>query len=121
MYQGARICVAEVWKPVVGYEGLYAVSNFGDIRNVRRGWNMNGEDRTKVVNVGDSGGHLYVTLYKENRGKRRHVAQHVLEAFVGPRPEGCGALHVFPDPEDNCVWNLFWGDQLANIGGVSNP
>lgn len=30
------------WKPVVGYEGLYEVSDYGDIKSLRR-WTHNGK------------------------------------------------------------------------------
>ena len=30
----------EIWKPVVGYEGLYEVSNFGTVKNIKKGKTM---------------------------------------------------------------------------------
>ena len=57
-------------------------------------------------------GHLYVSI----RGVRRYVHQLVLEAFVGPRPEGMESRH-FPDrdPANNRVENLSWGTHQQNI------
>jgi hypothetical protein len=28
------LCIEEVWKPVVGYEGLYEVSNLGKVKSL---------------------------------------------------------------------------------------
>lgn len=48
-------------------------------------------------------------------GKTRKVHVAVLEAFVGPRPEGMQALHNNGDPSDNTVENLRWGTASDNM------
>lgn len=57
-------------------------------------------------------GHLSVRL----RGVRRYVHQLVLEAFIGPCPDGMEARH-FPDrnPTNNAASNLLWGTHRQNI------
>ena len=36
----------EIWKEIVGYEGLYEISNYGKVKNIRTGrlllFNLNG-------------------------------------------------------------------------------
>lgn len=44
----------------------------------------------------------------------RTVQSLVLEAFVGPRPEGLLALHRNDDCRDNRVENLYWGTRTDN-------
>ena len=44
----------------------------------------------------------------------RLVHRLVLEAFVGPRPEGMVARHLNGDPGDNRLENLAWGTQSEN-------
>ena len=40
----------------------------------------------------------------------------VLEAFIGPRPEGWWGLHRDDDPLNNSVDNLYWGTPDQNVG-----
>src|SRR5690348_13366812 len=61
-------------------------------------------------------GHQRVCLCKDGKVYKRLVHHIVLEAFVGPCPEGLEACH-FPDrnPANNHVTNLRW-DSHANNG-----
>jgi hypothetical protein len=60
-------------------------------------------------------GHLRVTLFVDGISVRRLVHHLVLEAFVGPRPEGMEACH-FPDwnPANNSASNLRWDTKQGN-------
>lgn len=62
------------------------------------------------------GKHLYVNL-RNDGGKRRtrYVHQLVLEAFVGPRPEGQEVRHLNDEPKDNRLVNLAYGTASANM------
>ncbi|HBQ0498342.1 TPA: hypothetical protein L7J05_003904 [Klebsiella pneumoniae] len=78
---------SEIWKPVVGYEGRYEVSNFGNIRslsNYRKGLFHN-----NIAHFIQNKGYHYVSI-RDASGKSKRLAVHriVLEAFVGPRPDG---------------------------------
>lgn len=62
-------------------------------------------------------GYLRVGLRKEIGGKLCWRAVHhlVLEAFVGPRPDGMEGLHApNPDRTDNRLENLRWGTSAEN-------
>jgi hypothetical protein len=48
------------------------------------------------------------------RGVRRYVHRLVLEAFVGPCPEGEECRHLNGDPGDNRLANLCWGTVAEN-------
>ena len=48
------------------------------------------------------------------RGKIRTVHSLVLEAFVGPRPEGMECRHLNGDRKDNRIENLRWGTRAEN-------
>ncbi len=107
-----------VWAPVLGYEGLYEVSAFGDVRSL---------DRTKRTTRGlqrwpgrimsryvDSNGYLYVNLSKDSRAKKCAVHRIVLEAFVGSCPDGFEACHNNGVRTDCAVGNLRWGSRREN-------
>lgn len=61
--------------------------------------------------------HGYKTACNERlkrSGESRFVHRMVLEAFVGPRPEGMVAMHLNNDRADNRVENLRWGTLSEN-------
>ena len=61
-----------------------------------------------------NGAHFQVALSNNGERHRRYVHHLVLEAFVGPRPEGMKGLHRDDDPHNNNVSNLYWGTMRDN-------
>lgn len=108
----------EVWKPVVGFEGLYKVSNLGRVKSLcktRRngtGWIVRKERLLKPCLIGRVGKsrHLMVNLRRNGVAHGKYVHRLVLEAFVGPCPIGKEARH-YPDrnTSNNRISNLQWG------------
>ena len=99
----------EKWKPVVGYEGHYEVSDQGRVRSLKK-------KTPHVLKPGNNHkGYAQVDLCKD--GHRWHRAVHllVLEAFIGPRPDGMVACHYDDDPQNNHIDNLRWDTISANI------
>lgn len=110
---------AEQWKPVVGYEGMYEVSNAGRVRSIDRYIkSARGEGRCllrgKVLRTQDNKGLLYLGLCKNGRGKTHAVHQLVLTAFVGPRPDGMEGCHGNGNGSDNRLSNLRWDTHKSN-------
>lgn len=98
----------ESWRPVLGFEGLYEVSDRGRVRNARSG-------RVLKPNTISRYGHQQVKLCKDARHFDRLVSRLVLEAFVGSCPPGMQARHVNdPDARNNALDNLAWGTPLEN-------
>lgn len=120
----------EQWRPVPGYEGYYEVSDHGRVRSVERVLTRsNGRKYTVrqqiMATFTEPKGHMVVTLNGDGKrsGTNRLVHQLVLEAFVGPRPDGLVASHWDDNPERNHVSNLRWAsysentyDQIRNGG-----
>ncbi|MBY4799914.1 NUMOD4 motif-containing HNH endonuclease [Burkholderia cepacia] len=108
----------EVWKSVVGFEGLYEVSNEGRVRSLeRRRKTVQGNQRWPgklLTRFTDSTGYWYVNL--SNGAKARKLAVHtlVLEAFVGPKPDGCQCRHLDGDRKNARKGNLQWGTPAEN-------
>lgn len=51
----------EIWKPVVGYEGLYEVSSYGRVRSLDRYVNNNIFRKGRILKLSDNGiGYLRV-------------------------------------------------------------
>lgn len=97
--------MTETWKPVVGYEGLYAVSDHGRVR---------GPKGRVLASCLNSTGRPNVVLFKDGTRKNSKPYTLVLEAFVGPRPDGMECCHLDDDPTNNHLSNLRWDTRSAN-------
>lgn len=105
----------EVWKDVVGYEGIYMVSNKGRVKSMpRKVWNYNKPARMLKPH---NNGHGYYSVGMSNGEKKnKHVYIHILvaQAFI-PNPRGCSQVnHKDFDKSNNCVENLEWVTSKEN-------
>lgn len=117
---------AETWKSVVGFEGIYEVSDHGRVRSIDRIEVYDRVDqysgRTISVRRRHIGrilraaaiksGHLYVML---GRGEHRLIHTLVLEAFVGRCPPRHECCHRDDVPHNNRLSNLRWGTRSDNL------
>ena len=95
--------IYEEWRPVVGYVGLYEVSNFGRVRSL----NYNHTNKTKVLKtIKQKEGYIKINLYKNKIMKTCLVHRLVWEAFNGEIPDGYEINHIDERPLNNAVWNL---------------
>lgn len=96
----------ELWKPVVGFDP-FEVSDQGRVRSV--------DGRIKPLRLSRTGGYVVVTLKTDGRTVDRRVHRLVLEAFVGPAPDGTFGCHTDGDPTNNRLSNLRWDTQANNL------
>lgn len=105
----------EEWRPIAGYEG-YDVSDWGRVRSywVRHGRDVRLVPDSKLMKA--THGCRHISLRKSGclKGKSLTIAALVLEAFVGPRPDGMFALHRNDNRNDNRLENLYWGTPSEN-------
>jgi len=104
----------ERWRPVVGYEGIYAVSDQGRVWSVPRLDPLGRCQGGRFKPPARSRKYAQVTLYRDGRGRSVNIHTLVLEAFVGPRPDGMECCHGNGNPRDNRVENLRWDTHGAN-------
>lgn len=102
----------EIWKPVVGFEGLYEVSNRGRIKRIK-GFRAC-KDRI-LKPYANSCGYLLITLCKNGRIKRKLIHRLILEAFIESCPEGKECNHKNGIKTDNRLKNLEWVTKSENI------
>lgn len=106
---------AEQWKPVVGFEGWYEVSNQGRVRSVDR--QIKGKAySSRILYQGVIGsGYRTVNLYKAGKRTTRTVHSLVAEAFIGKRPLGADICHGLNGVSDNSPSNLRYGTRTENL------
>ena len=105
----------EIWKDVKGYEGLYMVSNLGNVKSLGNNKKRK-EKMLKPCKVNN--GYLQITLYKNGEIKRIYVHKLVAEAFI-PNPENKPEVdHINTIRDDNKVENLCWVTKKENM---NNP
>lgn len=110
----------EIWKPVVGYEGLYEVSNKGRVRSLnRKVSNGHGfyikEGRVLAISKTTTG--YWKVELKKSGEKRRSMKVHRLVAFAFiPNSENKPNInHIDGNPLNNNVENLEWCTQSENM------
>lgn len=111
----------EEWRPIEGYEGIYEVSDWGNVRSLNYNKTGKVKELKKIVNRYD---YYVVCLHKNGKQKEGKVHQLVAKAFI-PNPENkkeVGHLKTLPngleDKTANEAWNLAWmtREENANYG-----
>ena len=101
----------EEWKDVIGYEGLYQVSNLGNVRSL----NYNHTNKPKnLKQTVDSNGYLVVSLCKNNIKKKMNTHRLVAQAFIHNDNNLPEVNHKDEDKANNKVENLEWCSSKYN-------
>ena len=110
----------EIWKDVVGYEGLYEVSSLGQVRTHKDKTTYtkrHGVRRWKqriLKEKNKTGRDIRVDLWLEGKPKSFLVHRLVAFAFI-PTVEGKDSInHIDGNPRNNNVENLEWCDHTEN-------
>jgi hypothetical protein len=103
----------EQWRPVVGFEGVYSISDRGRLRRdtATLAWPPG-----KILK-GFNRGKWYTAYQLTVDGKEVHRLAHrlVAEAFIGPCPPGMQCNHKDGDKANNVPSNLEWVTPLQNV------
>lgn len=113
--------MAEVWKDIPGYEGLYQVSDLGRVRSLER-WRYNPKCKDgkqyvpeKILKAAERTGYLVVAINKNGKRKSYSVHRLVAQAFI-PNPENKRTVnHKDGNKKNNRVSNLEWNTDSENV------
>lgn len=97
----------ELWKPVKGYEGLYEVSNYGNVKSIRKNAVL-----SQIVNKNN--GYCYVGMYKDGKNKKLLVHRLVAETFINNADNKKTVNHLDGNKQNNAVSNLEWATYSEN-------
>lgn len=112
----------EVWKDVKGYEGVYQISNLGEIKRLsysiirNNGYKQSWKEK-KLKPTKDAGGYLGIRSGTKKNGKSYTLRIHrlVAEAFI-PNPNRYNYInHIDGNKQNNRVNNLEWCTHEYNI------
>lgn len=107
----------EIWKEVLGFEGLYEVSNHGNVRSVDREVNHNKglqslKGKPKKPSLSTSG-YLKVCLYKDNKNHNKYIHRLVISAFSSDEEKET-VNHIDGNKLNNHISNLEWATYKEN-------
>lgn len=108
------------WREIPGFEGLYEVSDLGEVRSMDRlvtranGNVMKMTSQKTRLNTSGQGNHKTARLTRDGMEKPYYVHRLVLETFVGPAPEGTEGCHYDGNPSNNRLDNLRWDTRAGN-------
>lgn len=110
----------ETWKDVEGCEGAYQVSNWGRVRSLDREVPHSSGGlarlRGRILKPQRGGaGYLHVTLRGDGEWSHVDIHRLVLDAFMGPAPDGHECNHIDGDKANNHIDNLEWVTHGANM------
>lgn len=110
----------EVWKTIKGYEGLYEVSNKGQVKSLKRVVCAKNSTKPYVIDqkilkqAPNNQGYQTVCLSKNGKSKTFKVHALVALAFLGKRPDKQEIRHGKKGKLNNSVSNLSYGTHEDN-------
>jgi hypothetical protein len=101
----------DMWKPVIGYEGIYEVSCDGRVQRCDSYHPI----KKPLKPAANHHGYLNVSLCVKCVGRSFFVHRLVAESFIGPRPDGATINHKNGNKQDNRLANLEYLSHQQNI------
>ena len=107
----------EEWKDIANYEGIYQISNMGNVRSLDRIVHPNNQylQKGKILKPLDNGKYLFVTLRKDGVKENKYIHRLVAEHFLLNPLFYNEVNHKDEDKHNNCISNLEWCTHSYNM------
>ena len=101
----------EQWRDISGYEGLYQVSNLGQVKSMD--YRHTGKEKV-ISSQTQKNGYLHVSLWKDRTKRFFYIHRLVADAFI-PNPDNLPEVnHKDECLSNNSVDNLEWCTSIYN-------
>lgn len=111
----------EEWRPVIGFEGHYEVSNKGNVRSLDRTiFDLNGRRKRFIKGVAlkpskDKDGYCFVRLHSQGSGYTYFKVHRLVALIFIPNPNNLPCVnHIDFNRSNNIVENLEWCSSKQN-------
>ncbi len=109
------------WKDVPGYDGVYQISRYGEVRSYRQNRNEP-KPMTQYLRKRGSRGHARFVKLTDCNGKSRdvNVLRIMANVWLGGLPEGKVPYHKNGDLNDHCINNIGFAsrEKLGKMTGA---
>ena len=103
----------QIWKDIEGYKGHYQISNYGNVRSLKKD--------AFLMKGGYLKGYKIISLWKNGTGKMFRVHRLVAAAFI-PNPDNKPCIdHIDGDRANNHADNLRWVTAKENSNNYNAP
>lgn len=111
----------EQWKDVLGYEGIYQISNFGNVKRLSIVLHNRFYKEKLLTICHNSGtGYDFVCLRKNDKDKNFSVHRLVAQTFI-PNPNNLSDVnHIDGNKQNNSIENLEWCSRSDNLKHALN-
>ena len=105
-------CLDEVWKDINNYEGLYQISNLGNVKSLDRKVKRKNHYKTvkgiMLKKTIDATGYYVVNICKCGKSAKKNIHRLVAETFI-PNPKNYPIInHKDENKLNNCINNIEW-------------
>ena len=99
--------IEKIWKPIIGYENLYKINNYGEVLSLRS---------NKILKPNNNGiGYFIIQLCKNGKRKNYLIHRLVAEHFLDNPNNLPEVNHKDEDKSNNFVDNLEWCKHKYNM------
>ena len=99
--------IDKIWKPIIGYENLYKINNYGEVLSLRS---------NKILKPNNNGiGYFIIQLCKNGKRKNYLIHRLVAEHFLDNPNNLPEVNHKDEDKSNNFVNNLEWCKHKYNM------